>query len=227
MPTLNVARPGAGPDGRPRAVIYAAIGLGWLSAVPAGLSLPPGAVVRRGRPPRHRARPPARTPSAGSAGRSPTPRSCGPSGSAATAPSRPSAWTAWTRLWSFRPIGGAAGAAAYGIFGVDRKQAFAEADRDMRRSLLLLALALLVALLADVARRAALRPATGGPRSSRPRAGCAPGEMGARTAMTGPGELDDLGRFFDRRGAEPGGPPAGARAPGGGRPPRATRRCGR
>jgi PAS domain S-box-containing protein len=194
-PTLNVARPVPGPHGRPGTVIYAAIGLGWLSAVPAGRPLARGAVFSVVD---HRGTVLARHPDPGRwVGRafpnSPVLR--------AIQEGRDSAFEALgadgvRRLWSFRPIGGPAGASAYGIFGLDRRQAFAEADQAMARSLLLLALVLLVALLAAWlgAQRFVLRPvdrviAT----ARRLRAG----EMDARTGMTGPGELDDLGRFFD------------------------------
>ena len=193
--TLNVARPVLGQDGRPRGVVYAAIGLGWLGAAPAGHPLPPGSIFAvlddRGLVL-------ARNPNLGGQGygtfpdssvvealrehRQETFRAIGPDGV--------------ERLWSIRPIGGHAGTSAYAVFGMDRKLAFVEADRETRRSLLLLAVGFVMALFAALlgAHRLVLHPVD---RIvgvvSRLRAG----DMDARTGMVGPGELEDLGRFLD------------------------------
>jgi PAS domain S-box-containing protein len=195
-PTLNVARPVPGPDGRPRAVVYAAIGLGWLSAVPAELPLPPGAVFAVFD---HRGTVLARHPEperwVG--------RSLPDSILARALRERPDAtFTAVgidsvERVWSVRPIGGLTGAAAYGIFGIDRRQAFAAADRDLARSLLLLVAVLLVALAAawTGARRFVLDPVARIVETARR---LRAGDMDARTGMTGFGEMSDLGQSFDR-----------------------------
>ncbi len=194
-PTLNVARPVAGPYGRPHAVLYAAIGLGWLSALPAGRSLPPGSVFTVLD---HRGIVLARHPDpARWVGR------VFPDSSVVRALRKrregmlvARGLDGIERLHSFRSVGGPVGAAAIAVFGMDRRLAFAEADRDMARSLLLLALVLLTALAAAWlgARHFVLRPVDRIVAAARR---LRAGDMDARTGMDGPGELDDLGRFFD------------------------------
>ena len=195
-PGLNVARPVFGPDGRPRAVVFAAIDLGWLSAAPAGDSLSPGAVFAVID---HHGTILARRPDPGRwVGRdlhdSPVIR--------AVLSHREGVIEAKgvdgvPRLWSFRPVEGTRDAAAYAMLGMDRKMVFAGADRVMRRSLLMLALTALVALFAAWlgARVFILRPVDAIVSAARR---LRAGDMTARTSMTEPGELGDLGRSFDR-----------------------------
>jgi PAS domain S-box-containing protein len=194
-PGLNVARPVFGSDGRPRAVIFAAIDLGWLSATQAEDSLAPGTVfavidhrgtilARRPNPERWVGRDMHDSPVV----RAVLSRRQGLLEAAGV--------DGVLRLWSFRPVEGTR-SAAYVIFGMDRGRVFADADRTMRHSLLLLALTLLVALSAAWlgARAVVLRPVDAIVSAARR---LRAGDMAARTSMTEPGELGDLGRSFDR-----------------------------
>jgi PAS domain S-box-containing protein len=195
-PSLNVARPVLGPDGRPRAVVFAAIDLDWLSAAAAEDSLSSGAVFAVID---HRGTILARRPDPGRwVGRdlhdSPVIR--------AVLSRREGVFEATgsdgvPRIWSFRPVEGTRDTAAYAMLGMDRRMVFAGAERVMRRSLLLLALTSLVALLAAWlgARVFVLRPVDALVSAARR---LRAGDMAVRTSMTDPGELGDLGRSFDR-----------------------------
>ncbi len=194
--SLNVARPVFGPDGRPRAVAFAAIDLGWLNTAPAGDSLSPGAVFAVID---HRGTVLARRPDPGRwVGRdlhdSPVIRAVL---SRRAGVIEATGVDGVLRLWTFRPVEGTRDAAAYAMLGMDRRMVFASADRIMRRSLLLLALASLAALLAAWlgARVFVLRPVDALVSAARR---LRAGDMAVRTSMTDPGELGDLGRSFDQ-----------------------------
>jgi PAS domain S-box-containing protein len=194
-PTLNVARPVFGPDGRPRGVIYAALDLGWLSAVPTGNPLPEGTVfavldhhgtVLACQPePEGRVGLPFADSTIVRALEGQPGRILEAKGSDGV-----------RRSWDLHTIGSPDGVAAFAVFGMDRRRVFAEANRDLARSLALLALALLIAVTAAWlgARHFVLSPVDRIVSAAhRLRAG----DMDARTGIAEPGELGDLARFFD------------------------------
>ena len=194
-PGLNVGYPVLGPDGAPRAVVFAAIDLGWLSTAPAAAPLPRGALLLVFD---HQGTILARYPDgAGWVGRafpdSPLVRTILARREGVTQAKGPAGVV---RLWSFRPVAGAPDADAYVALGQVPSTVFAEADRGMRRALLALVLgALAAALLVSVSARVfILRPVDAIVATTRR---LRAGEMAARTGATEAGEIGDMGRAFD------------------------------
>ncbi len=194
-PGLNVGYPVLGPDGSPRAVVFAAIDLGWLSTAPQAEPLPSDAVLlvldRQGTIL-------ARYPEGARwVGRTlpdqPLVRAILTS-RAGVVQARGLAGV--TRLWTFRPVAGSESADAYVALGLEPSVIFGEADRRLRNAvLILIAGAIGAAFLISLwARAFILRPVDAMVATTRR---LRAGDLSARTGAKDPGELGDLGRAFD------------------------------
>ncbi len=198
--TLNVACPVYDAAGRVHGVVFAAIDLGYLNGYAARTELPAGAALmvvdRRGvilarypEPERWVGHLLPEVPSV---------RAVLAQG-AGTAVVR--GLDGVMRLWSFNPIPGGPEASAYVALGLSRDAAYAQADRVLRQSLLVLAMVLVVALLAAWAgaRLFILRRVDALAKTTERIRG---GDLAARTGMSGKGdELDQLGRALDAMAA--------------------------